>query len=236
MSRYTVRSTEHLTPSILKLTLALENPNQKPLAFLPGQYASISFKHKGRPSSYRCFSIASSPTKQGHIEFGIRVMGKFTHALENILPGDEVQVMGPFGNFVLHPDVPGNLIFCAGGIGITPFMSMLRYINDLKLDNKVTLLLSSRNSKEIPYLEELSVDLYEPNLFKQYKIVTPIGPLTINTFTGSIGSQQIKLKTDELMAFGWFNLKELKAMSANLRGEIVLKQAQDMLAKTAEQG
>ena len=62
MSRYTVRSTEHLTPSILKLTLALENPNQKPLAFLPGQYASISFKHKGRPSSYRCFSIASSPT------------------------------------------------------------------------------------------------------------------------------------------------------------------------------
>lgn len=76
--------------------------------------------------------------------------------------------------------------------------------------------------------EELGVDLTAPILFKTYNITTPRGPLEINTFIGSIGNQTISLKEDELIAYGWFTLKELENKT-DLRSDLVLKQAQDVL-------
>lgn len=84
--------------------------------------------------------------------------------------------------------------------------------------------------------EELGVDLINPKQFKEYKLVSNMGPFTITTYTGSIKNQKINLETDELMAYGWFSLKEMQDMAISLRGDIVLNQAKDVLAKTSEQG
>lgn len=84
--------------------------------------------------------------------------------------------------------------------------------------------------------EELGLRLTNIIKFKEYSIVTKKGPLQITTFTGSIGNQQIRIKKDELICYGWFSLNELESMSESLRGPVVLQQAKEVLAKTTGRG
>ena len=77
--------------------------------------------------------------------------------------------------------------------------------------------------------EELGVVLSDTKKFKDYNIVTSFGRLAIASFTGTIGNQQIVIKKDELMAYGWYSLNDLQNMSESLRSEIVLTQAIDVL-------
>ena len=84
--------------------------------------------------------------------------------------------------------------------------------------------------------EELGLRLTNIIKFKVYSIVTKKGPLQITTFTGSIGNQQIRIKKDELISYGWFSLNELESMSESLRGPVVLQQAKEVLAKTTGRG
>lgn len=77
-------------------------------------------------------------------------------------------------------------------------------------------------------IEELGVELIDPVPFKKYSITTPRGPLEIHTFTGNIGDQEITLKADELMNYGWFNIDELKS-KPDLRSDLVLQQAKDAI-------
>lgn len=85
----------------------------------------------------------------------MRIGGKFTHAIEKLKEGDSVTVRGPFGGFVFDAPKQQNVVFCAGGIGITPFMSMLRFASTTNLKNNITLLYSVRNQNEVAYYEEI---------------------------------------------------------------------------------
>lgn len=152
---HTVKVIEKITPSILKLSLK-RNEGEPIFSYEPGQYATISFKRGKRPSVERCFSISSSPTNQETVEFGIRVGGRFTSALEKLKEGDTVTVRGPFGGFVFDAPNQHNVVFCAGGIGIAPFISMIRYAAALNLKNNITLLYSARNQDEIAYYDEIN--------------------------------------------------------------------------------
>lgn len=154
MDEYTVVSIGYATPSILSIMLE-QTELGKPFTYLPGQYAAISFANSHRWSAVRCFSISSSPLDQDRLEFGIRVGGRYTKALTELKAGDLVKVIGPFGKFIFDQNIHKNIVMCAGGIGITPFMSMIRYASTLKLDNKITLIVSARSKEEIPYFQEL---------------------------------------------------------------------------------
>jgi len=63
MHKFYVSGNQPLTPTTLLLTLK-KDPSTKPFSFQPGQYASLSFKKRGRPTPTRCFSIVNSPTDQ----------------------------------------------------------------------------------------------------------------------------------------------------------------------------
>lgn len=171
-------SIDFTTPSILSIHLE-KSGTQKPFAYLPGQYATISFYRKWRKSAVRCFSIASSPLEQPNLEFGIRIAGSYTKALTKLKAGDLMDVSGPFGNFIFEPENKTHMVMCAGGIGVTPFMSMVRYATKLKLDNKITLILSARNKVEVPYLEELKT-LTEKNKHLKVMYVTDAGDLVMS--------------------------------------------------------
>ena len=67
----------------------------------------------------------------------------------------EVEVEPPRGKFVLPEDPSRALVFVAGGIGITAFRSMLRYIQDEGLPHRVTLIYSNRDRESTPFLDEL---------------------------------------------------------------------------------
>ncbi len=171
MHTYLVKESTKITPSTLLLTLKRDEI-ERPIAFQPGQYAAISYEKRGKPSTARCFSIVSSPTDQHILQFSMRVRGRFTTALSNLQSGDLVQVSGPFGGFVFDTDNDKSAVFMAGGIGITPFMSMMRYLNALNSSNKVTLLYSCAAQDDVPFKDELeTIQKNHPNL----KVVYVVG-------------------------------------------------------------
>ncbi len=155
MHKYFVESNEWLTPSTLLITLNKDPEETRLFSFQPGQYAAISFKRRGRPTPARCFSIVSSPTDQSKLQFSMRSRGHFTKALSNIKEGDEVSVRGPFGGFVLDVQRDTDAVLLAGGIGITPFISMIRYVTDVGHTNNITLVYSSQNQDDVPFVREL---------------------------------------------------------------------------------
>ncbi len=163
------------------------------LAFRPGQYAAIAFKRHGRFSPMRCFSIASSSTDTSKIEFGIRIMGDFTQTIARLSEGTEFMVEGPFGEFQVNDVDDYALVFIAGGIGITPFMSMIRTAASTNSLKTITLLYSNRSASAIPFLEELrEIESRYPK-FKMVTFISDGGPLENNKLSvaGTINESHI---------------------------------------------
>lgn len=167
---YKVSKNILLTPSVRSITLSRDE-GARPLLFEPGQYVALSLHDRLRPTTTRCFSIASSPTNRNALEFSVRVGGDYTNSLKRLTVGDSVVVRGPFGSFVLKEHLSPRLVFFAGGIGITPFMSMIRYATELRLPNAMNLVYSCRNQNEIAYLDELvSLQRNNPNFHVTFAI------------------------------------------------------------------
>lgn len=174
MNTYIVEESKKITPSTLLLTLKRDD-FERPLAFQPGQYAAINYEKHGKLSTVRCFSIVSSPTDQHILQFSMRVRGRYTTALSKLKEGDVVEVSGPFGGFVIDTTIDQKAVFLAGGIGITPFMSMLRYLSALKAANEVTLLYSCASQDDVPFKDELlAIQDDHPNL--KVKFIVGNGP------------------------------------------------------------
>lgn len=148
--------------NVLLLTL---RPKNGRLVYWPGQYAAIGFKQGLRRSPMRCFSLVSSPYEP-NLQFAMRRQGSFTDTIAHLTPGSEVFVQGPFGNFVIDSEEDKQLVFLAAGIGITPFISTLRYMAQKQLNIPVTLVYSCRSALDIPFRNELL------NLTKVYPFLT----------------------------------------------------------------
>ncbi len=123
----------------------------KPMRFVAGQYVSV-FLPGMKPAP---FSIASSPVERERIVLGIEVVGAVTGALSRMQPGDKVTLKGPFGRFVIGDD-ERKVCFLAGGIGITPFMSMLRWVRDTNPDKRAVLFYSCRREDGFMWREEIA--------------------------------------------------------------------------------
>lgn len=120
--------------------------------FWPGQYATLSIWGGQAWSPVRCLSFTNAPEPNGRLEFAFRLTGKFTSSLSQLQPGDAVRVQGPYGEFVLTEATP-NPIMIAGGIGITPFMSMIRAA--AQPDFVATLLYMAHSPADLVYYDEL---------------------------------------------------------------------------------
>jgi len=192
MHTYLVRENQRITPSTLLLTLQRDE-QERPLAFQPGQYAAISFEHDGKKAAARCFSIVSSPTDQDILQFSMRIRGRYTTALTTLQKDDIVNVAGPFGGFVFDVPRDRQAILMAGGIGITPFISIMRYLERLNADNTVTLLYSCATQDDIPFGRELlEIQSQHPNLKTIFLIGNgPIDKLPASNAIASVISGNI---------------------------------------------
>lgn len=123
-------------------------------AYHPGQFQFLTFV-AGRGEEHP-FTISSSPTADGYHAATIKESGDFTRTISAMQVGDLVAVQAPFGRFsyVLHPG-ECDLVFIAGGIGITPFMSMLRHMHDSATDREVLLLYANSTEEDIAFRYEL---------------------------------------------------------------------------------
>ncbi len=135
--------------------------SDRPLAFKAGQYLEWTLGHRSADNrgNRRYFTIASSPTEDA-LRLGVkfyRPASSFKRALAAMRAGDTLSVSHVAGDFVLPRDPKKKLAFIAGGIGITPFRSMVQYLVDTKDSRPVVLLYSNRTAAEIAYKETFDV-------------------------------------------------------------------------------
>jgi ferredoxin-NADP reductase len=123
----------------------------EPIEFVPGQYVSLRFPGETR---YHAFSIASSPKIKGEIELIIKKEQEFTTKLFAAEEGATLECMGPMGRFM--QDYEGDVVMIAGGVGITPFLGLLRWACDFdQKDRQFWLFLSNRTRDRIVLEDEL---------------------------------------------------------------------------------
>lgn len=130
------------------------------ISFKPGQYFYISIPKPLYPDSggnLRHFTIVSSPNQVGIISMATRIREEsgFKNTLKELPIGSEVEIGSIMGDFVLPEESAKQLVFIAGGIGITPFISMLTYINEESLSHEIILICSNRDKESTPFYEEL---------------------------------------------------------------------------------
>ncbi len=137
-------------------TIVLESKKHPRFQFQPGQFAWITIWDSPFRDHEHPFSISSSAHQDSELTFTIKELGGFTSKIKNISVGQRVYVDGPFGSFSIdrHP-MAKEYVFIAGGIGITPVMSMLRTMSDRGDTRPVTLLYANKILETATFLEEI---------------------------------------------------------------------------------
>jgi ferredoxin-NADP reductase len=127
--------------------------------YRPGHYFWVELPDRGHEDEKglrRHISLVTSPTEHGVVGLATRLRDTaFKRTLAELELGDEVEVEEPKGSFLLPEDTSVDYVFVAGGIGITVFRSMLRFIADEGLPYRVTLVYSNRDRESAAFLEEL---------------------------------------------------------------------------------
>jgi predicted ferric reductase len=123
--------------------------------YKPGQFMMLQLKRNGVVSEPHPFTISSSPTSK-RLSVTIKDVGDFTSTVNRTRPSEAAYIDMPYGVFSFLSSSADSFVFIAGGIGITPFMSMLRYMRDRKTRHKVVLLWANRAEEDILFKEELA--------------------------------------------------------------------------------
>lgn len=147
---YLVKGVKDLGEGITEVILS---PKKDKLDFKAGQYAFISFDSDIVGKESHPFSF-SSKQNETDISFTIKNLGDFTAKVKNIKLGTIAKIEGPFGKFSYDMTDKKKQIWIAGGIGVTPFLSMAKSIQK-ENGYEVDLYYCVRNEKEAVYLEEL---------------------------------------------------------------------------------
>ena len=133
------------------------------LGHKPGQFVEASVFGIGEAP----ISVTSSPTKKNTFELCVRKLGDVTTKLHTLNVGDHIGIRGPFGNGFDADLLKGkDLVFIAGGLGVAPLRSLLRYVMDKRAEyGKVYLLYGCKEPRDLLFIDELS------SLAKQHNIV-----------------------------------------------------------------
>ncbi|HUK57344.1 MAG TPA: FAD-binding oxidoreductase [Nitrospiria bacterium] len=178
------------TPEIKSFRLDL-GPN-KPFAFRPGQFVIITAevwnpKRNRMGTANRAFSISSSPAEEDYIEIAAKRYpeGRITPWLHDAVKvGDLLNVKGPEGQFVFRENESDEIVLIAGGIGIAPYRSMIRYILAKGWPVRVKLLYSARTPADFAFKPEFDAAAQQHTHFQcVYTITRPDG----TPWTGRVG-------------------------------------------------
>src|SRR3954449_1299929 len=155
--RALVKETREVAQGTLLVVFDLQGEQ---VDFRPGQYFWVEVPNRGYEDEKglrRHISVVTSPTERGVLGLCTRLRDTaFKKTLAELKVGDEVEVEPPKGDWQLPEGTGPHYVFIAGGIGITVFRSMLRYIADTGEPYKVTLVYSNRDRESTAFLDELT--------------------------------------------------------------------------------
>jgi ferredoxin-NADP reductase len=155
-------------------------------AFKAGQFFNVHLQNNGKIFS-KSYSISSIPSHKGFIETIIKRVpnGFASNYLCDLKEGDEVEISGPYGTFVLKEPLINDIVFVATGTGLAPFMSMLYDLFERKFDKNITLIFGVRTVDDIILRDELQ------QLSRWYPKFTPVFVLSRDPeWTGEKGHVQ----------------------------------------------
>lgn len=151
--RFRVLSVAPQTHNTWTLTFQPERGGIFP--YRPGQFMFLTLRRKGFRAEQHPFTISSSPTRDGVITATIKESGDYTRTIGKTAPHDVALIEAPFGRFSLVHHHAKRFLFIAGGVGITPIMSMLRFLRDTGDRRPVVLLYGNHTERDIIFRDEL---------------------------------------------------------------------------------
>ncbi|MBR0839989.1 FHA domain-containing protein [Bradyrhizobium liaoningense] len=164
---------------------------EKPLLFSyrPGQFVSLLLTIDGE-SIERSYSISSSPSRPHVLELTVKRVpgGRVSNWLcDHVVPGQQLTIKGPAGTFSCFDCPASKMLFIGAGSGITPMMSMCRWIVDTTTDVDVKLLVSFKSAADIIFRKELELISARHACFRVAVTLTSARPEQTESWTGLTG-------------------------------------------------
>lgn len=167
VGRLAIKDIRSETPQIKTFVLADPTSNKTPFSFLPGQFLTITFERNGK-KVMRSYTIASSPTNTSSCEITVKrepqgIVSRILHDESKL--NDLLDIKAPGGRFVFTGNEATEIVLIGAGVGVTPLMSVLRYLVATKWTGPIVFIASFRAFSDILFKNEL--DLYSkqnPNL------------------------------------------------------------------------
>lgn len=149
-SKYVVTRVSELNSEIVEIVMA---PIRERIQHMPGQFIIVRFLQKGLNEPHP-FSVCSS-AGENDIRIAVKALGDFTELMDDVDVGTVAVIEGPYGGFTYKNAEKRKQIWIAGGIGITPFMSMARTLRESKQHYDVDLYYSFRDWDDGVFVDEL---------------------------------------------------------------------------------
>ncbi len=160
-----VQSIVSETPSVKTFRLvSASDDTVLPFTFVPGQFLNVAFWIGGARMN-RSYSISSSPTRREHVEITVRrePRGAVSRHIDDLVKvGDEIEAGGPVGRFTFDGTEADSIVLIAGGVGITPMLSITRYLTDISWPGDIFLFYSCRVPTDFIFRQALAA-LQEQN-------------------------------------------------------------------------
>ena len=180
--------------------------------YQPGQFVNLEVVIDHKPVR-RCYSISSSPTRPYHLSVTVKrvpsppdqpelspgLVSNWLH--DQLKVGDRVKLIGgAMGNFSCLPNVPSKLLLISAGSGITPMMSMVRWVQDTLTDCDITFLYSAASPEDIVFRAELeTIAAQMPNLRLAITVTRPSPRRAWMGLTGRISSSMLPLVAPDFL-------------------------------------
>ncbi len=145
------------THDVKTFRLMLPDGSRLPFEHVSGQYMNLQLVIDGKRVN-RSYTIASSPTRSHHVEITVKRVpnGYASHYLhDRVAEGDRIKVSAPAGKFVFAGHESDRVILVAGGVGITPMMSVVRALTDRCWAGEMVLLFSVRARADVIFEHEI---------------------------------------------------------------------------------
>ncbi|SPP66362.1 2Fe-2S iron-sulfur cluster-binding protein [Nitrospira lenta] len=147
------------TPSVKTFRLLpLSNDGLLPFTFVPGQFLNVAFWIGGARMN-RSYSISSSPTQRDYVELTVRrePRGAVSRHINDLLKvGDQIEAGGPVGKFTFTGTEADSIVLVSGGVGITPMMSITRYLTERAWAGDIFFIYTCRTPADFIFADEVA--------------------------------------------------------------------------------
>jgi len=181
------------TPDIVTVRMA----RPEGFHFSAGQFLTMRIQVDGK-AVVRCYSVSSAPEATGYLEISVKRQGLVSGWIHSsVRPGSTLSIRAPAGGFVYPSDDDRPIVLLAGGVGITPLVSMLRHAVASEPERRVTLLYSVTSHHDVAFRGELR---WIADRFPQVKLVVTMtrGPHHPEFLSGRIDRRMIAGQIEDL--------------------------------------